>query len=401
MKISNNLQIKENNNKLVDNLLFFSRILRSTGIPIATNQVINAIDAVRFVGINSKDKFYYTLKTCLINNESNYYIFDQAFNIIFNQTKALQKDNDELIQKFTESNNEKEKILNDTSNRIIDALFPKFEKKKNNHLISEDEIPVNKKISYSASEKLGNQDFETMTSLEILNAKIAISKFSIDSKKIKSRRLVSNSLGKYIDPKRTFIKSIKNGSSPILLHYKTNKIETSPLVILCDISGSMSSYSRMFLHFMHVVMEKRKNVSTFLFGTRLTNITKYLKYYDIDIALDNISKKVIDWSGGTRIGECIRDYNKNWSKRIQNGNSIVLIITDGLDRGSGKNLEKEMQRLNKTCYKIIWLNPLLRYEKYKALASGAAAMLPHVNEMKKIHNLNSMKELAESLNKKI
>ena len=401
MKISDNSQLNENSSKLVDNILFFSRILRSTGIPIATNQVINSINAISSIGISNRHNFYYTLKTCLINDQHHFYIFDQAFKILFKQTEVLQKNNNELLENFGEQKNENEKFSNNTSNRIIDALFPKLEKLKKNQLLSQDEIPVNNKISYSSNEKLSHQDFETMSTAEIVNAKVAISKFSIESKKIKSRRLIPNNLGKYIDPKRTFIKNIKNGSSSIVLNYKSNKLETSPLIILCDISGSMSSYSRMFLHFMHVIMDKRRNVSTFLFGTRLTNISKYLKNHDIDLALESVSKKVVDWSGGTRIGECIRDYNKNWSKRVQNGNSTVLIITDGLDRGSSHNLEKEMQRLNKTCYKIIWLNPLLRYEKYKALASGAAAMLPHINEMKKIHNLNSMKELAESLNKQI
>ena len=397
MKISDNSQLNENSSKLVDNILFFSRILRSTGIPIATNQVINSINAISSIGISNRHNFYYTLKTCLINDQHHFYIFDQAFKILFKQTEVLQKNNNELLENFGEQKNENEKFSNNTSNRIIDALFPKLEKLKKNQLLSQDEIPVNNKISYSSNEKLSHQDFETMSTAEIVNAKVAISKFSIESKKIKSRRLIPNNLGKYIDPKRTFIKNIKNGSSSIVLNYKSNKLETSPLIILCDISGSMSSYSRMFLHFMHVIMDKRRNVSTFLFGTRLTNISKYLKNHDIDLALESVSKKVVDWSGGTRIGECIRDYNKNWSKRVQNGNSTVLIITDGLDRGSSHNLEKEMQRLNKTCYKIIWLNPLLRYEKFEPKVNSIKTILRHVDKHVPIHNINSIKRLVENI----
>ncbi|PPR79593.1 MAG: hypothetical protein CFH01_00339 [Alphaproteobacteria bacterium MarineAlpha2_Bin1] len=389
------------NSKLLDNILFFSRVLRTTGISISTSQIMSALNAIKFVGIKDRIDLYYTLKTCLINDNSHFYIFDQTFNLLFKENKNLNKFNDQLSEKFGSSNNESIKEEKNISNRVLDSLFPNLVIEKKNNIISEEKVSVNEKISYSFEENFNQLDFESMSNSEILTAKIAISKFSIQSKKIKSRRLVSNDSGKYIDPKNSFVMSVKNGSSSILLKYKSNKLETSPLIILCDISGSMSSYSRMFLHFIHALTEKRKKVSTFLFGTRLTNITRYLKYYDIDIALDNVSKRVLDWSGGTRIGECIRDYNRYWSKRVESGNSIVLIITDGLDRGSSKKLEKEMQRLKKTCYKIIWLNPLLRYEKYEALASGAAAMLPHVSEMRKIHNLNSMKEFTESLNQRI
>ena len=388
-------------NKLLDNILFFSRVLRATGINVSTGQVINTLNAVKFVGIENRKDLYYTLKTGLINDNSNFYIFDQTFNILFKENKNLSQINEQFSEKFGSSDNEDIKRENNTSNRVLDALFSNFNYQNKDTKVPDEEISINEKLSYSFNEKLNQLDFESMSNSEILSAKIAISKFTIQSKKIKSRRLIPNESGKYIDPRRSFKKSIKNGTSSILIKYKSNKYEASPLIILCDISGSMSSYSRMFLHFIHALTEKRKNVFTFLFGTRLTNISRYLKYYDIDVALDNVSKKVLDWSGGTRIGECIRDYNKNWSKRVENGNSIILIITDGLDRGSSHKLEKEMQRLKKTCYKIIWLNPLLRYKKYEALASGAAAMLPYVDEMRKIHNLNSMQEFTESLNKRI
>ncbi len=390
-----------NNSKFLDNILFFSRILRLTGIPISTSQVINALNAINVIGVRNRIDLYYTLKICLINDNSNFYIFDQTFNLLFKQNRKINKLEHQLPEKFGSSNNEGIKEEKNISNRILESIFPNINNKNNDNIFSENDISTNLKLSYSSNEKFNQLDFESMSNSEILSAKIAISKFTIQSKKIKSRRLVSKSSGKYIDPRNSFIASIKNGSSSILLKYKTNKIELSPLIILCDISGSMSSYSRMFLHFIHALTDKRKKVSTFLFGTRLTNISKYLKYYDIDVALDNVSKKVIDWSGGTRIGECIRDYNKNWSKRVESGNSIILIISDGLDRGSSIKLEKEMQRLKKTCYKIIWLNPLLRYEKYEALASGAAAMLPYVDEMRKIHNLSSMEEFTKSLNERI
>ncbi len=387
--------------KIVDNILFFSRILRNAGIQVGPSQIINAVKAINFIGIKSRNDFYYVFKTCLINQKSNIFIFDQAFDIVFNKTKSISGINSDINSVEEKLNKEKNNEKNEISKRIGETLFPDNILSKKNTIISEDNIISNHKASYSQKERLNHLDFEAMDNSEILLAKIAISKLKIKSKKIKSRRYNSKKNGKYIDLKKTFQKTIRNGTSSIALSFKNNKLESPPIVVICDISGSMSNYSRMFLHFMHAIMDKKKRISTFLFGTRLSNITRYLKYYDIDIALNNVSENVVDWSGGTRIGECLKDYNKFWAKRVQTGNSVVLIITDGLDRGSNNILGAEMERLKKTCKKIIWLNPLMRYEKYQTLATGAATMQKYVDKMKKIHNLQSMLEITSELNEDI
>jgi len=170
-----------------------------------------------------------------------------------------------------------------------------------------------------------------------------------------------------------------------------------PLVIICDISGSMERYSRMMLHFMHAITNDRDRVHTFLFGTRLTNVTRYLRYKDVDAALEKVGEAVVDWSGGTRIGHSVHEFNQNWSRRVLTQGAVTVLISDGLDRDEGTGLAKEMERLHKSCRRLIWLNPLLRYEGFEPKSVGIRAILPHVDEFRTIHNLDSMRDLTRVL----
>src|SRR6185369_2536727 len=171
-----------------------------------------------------------------------------------------------------------------------------------------------------------------------------------------------------------------------------------PLVVLCDISGSMSRYSRLFLHFMHSTTNDRDRVYTFVFGTRLTNITRYLRYRDVDLALDRVAEIVADWSGGTRIGKCLAEFNRLWSRRVLGQGAVVLFVSDGLDRDAASGLAREMERLHKSCRRLIWLNPLLRYDRFQPKSLGIRAILPHVDEFRPAHNLASLAELVAALN---
>jgi uncharacterized protein len=181
----------------------------------------------------------------------------------------------------------------------------------------------------------------------------------------------------------------------IELKRKSPRRRPPPLVVLCDISGSMSRYSRLFLHFMHSITNDRDRVFTFVFGTRLTNITRYLRFRDVDVALDKVAASVEDWSGGTRIGHSIHDFNRLWSRRVLGQGAVVMLITDGLDRDAGTGLAHEMDRLHRSCRQLIWLNPLLRYEGFEPRSLGMRAMLPYVDEFRPVHNLESLETLIE------
>jgi hypothetical protein len=194
---------------------------------------------------------------------------------------------------------------------------------------------------------------------------------------------------------RATLRAALRSGGLIELKRRSPRRRPPPLVVLCDISGSMSRYSRVFLHFMHSVTNDRDRVFTFVFGTRLTNITRFLRYRDVDVALDKVAEAVADWSGGTRIGQCVREFNRFWSRRVLGQGAIVLMITDGLDRDAGTGLAPEMDRLHRSCRKLIWLNPLLRYEGFEPRSLGMKAMLPYVDEFRPVHNLESLESLVD------
>jgi uncharacterized protein with von Willebrand factor type A (vWA) domain len=214
---------------------------------------------------------------------------------------------------------------------------------------------------------------------------------------VKTRRLAPHRRGHIIDIRRTLRASMKAGGAVIDLKYLGPRSKEPPIVALLDISGSMSQYTRLFLHFLHAVTDARKRVATFLFGTRLTNVTRALREKDPDEALAACTANVPDWSGGTRIASSLQNFNKHWSRRVLTQGAVVLLITDGLERDGDDTLAFEIDRLHRSCRRLIWLNPLLRFEGFEARAKGVKAILPHVDELRPIHNLESMTELVRAL----
>ena len=212
-----------------------------------------------------------------------------------------------------------------------------------------------------------------------------------------TRRMALHPRGRRIDLRKTLRQSMRGGGAIIDIAKRKRLRRPPPLVILCDISGSMSRYSRMLLLFMHTIASDRERVHSFVFGTRLTNVSRYLKNRDVDVALEKVGEVVKDWSGGTRIGHCLEDFNKNWSRRVLGQGAVVMIITDGLDRDAGEGLEVEMERLHKSCRRLVWLNPLLRYDGFEPISTGARAMVRHVDDFRTVHNLDSLAQLADVL----
>jgi uncharacterized protein with von Willebrand factor type A (vWA) domain len=249
----------------------------------------------------------------------------------------------------------------------------------------------------SDREVLQRKDFAQMTAAEIARAKAAIREMVLSLNEVRVRRLAPARRGHLVDMRRTLRASMKAGGALIDLKYRGPATRLPPIVALLDISGSMSEYTRLFLHFLHAVTDARKRVHSFLFGTRLTNVTRALKAKDPDEALAACSASVADWSGGTRIASSLAAFNKQWARRVLSGGAIVLLITDGLERDPDDRLAFEIDRLHRSCRRLIWLNPLLRFEGFEAKARGVQTMLPHVDEFRPVHNLDSMDELCRAL----
>jgi uncharacterized protein with von Willebrand factor type A (vWA) domain len=242
-------------------------------------------------------------------------------------------------------------------------------------------------------------DFEAMSADEVAQARAIIARMRLPIMAVPTRRFSPDPHGRRVDMRATLRASLRGGGGGVSLRHRSPKHRHPPLVVLCDISGSMSRYSRMFLHFMHAITNDRDRVHTFVFGTRLTNITRHLRHADVDIALEKVSRGVEDWSGGTRIGHCLHDFNANWSRRVLGQGAVVLMISDGLDRDAGMGIGAEIERLHKSCRRLIWLNPLLRYAGFEPKSKGIKALLPHVDDFRTVHNLASLGDLADALSR--
>ncbi|HTQ34127.1 MAG TPA: VWA domain-containing protein [Stellaceae bacterium] len=380
----------EQEGRLVANLMHFARTLRAAGLPVGPGKVIAAVEAVRTVGITNRADFYWTLHAVFVNRPDQRPLFDQAFHVFWRNPELLKKMMSLVLPEMSLDLPEDEK--NEMLRRLAEALHPNPESRET----GETELEFDAAMTFSDREQLQTMDFEKMSLDELARAKAAIARLTLPVLDRPTRRFVPNPRGARADMRATLRAALRSGGI-IDLKRKSRRLRPPPLVVLCDISGSMSRYSRMFLHFMHAITNDRDRVFTFVFGTRLTNITRYLRFKDVDLALDKVAEAVADWSGGTRIGHCLVDFNFLWSRRVLGQGAVVLLITDGLDRDVGVGLAHEMDRLHRSCRRLIWLNPLLRYEGFEPKSLGMRAMLPHVDEFRPVHNLESLENLVTVL----
>lgn len=386
--------------KIATNIMHFARVLRSAGLPVGPGKVIEGIQAVEAIGIESREDFYWTLHAVFVNRRDQREIFDQAFHVFWRNPKLLERMASLVLPSFVDP--EAQQQAEEMNRRLAEAL-------KQNPIETpgegegndpdEPDITVDAVMTWSANEVLQETDFEKMSREELEAAKRAIAHMRLPIMEVPTRRFKRDPHGQRIDMRATLRAAMRGGGGAIPLQYRKQKRRHPPLVVLCDISGSMSRYSRMVLHFMHAITNDRDRVHTFLFGTRLTNVTRQLRYKDVDEALDKVGEAVDDWSGGTRIGHSLHDFNTNWSRRVLGQGAVVLFISDGLDRDAADGLEREIERLHMSCRRLIWLNPLLRYDRYEPKSLGAQALLPHVDEFRSIHNLESLEQLSEVLTK--
>ncbi len=372
--------------------MHFARTLRAAGLPVGPGKVIDAVEAVRTVGITDRRDFYWTLHAVFVNRPDQRLIFDQAFHVFWRNPDLLKKMMALVLPEMRVPGEEDRGA--EMARRLAEALHPNRDEPAGEP--EEVDTEIDAVMTFSDREQLRGMDFEKMSLEELARAKAAISRLRLPVQDIPTRRFAPDRHGARADLRATLRAALRSGGL-IELKRKSPRRRPPPLVVLCDISGSMSRYSRIFLHFMHTVTNDRDRVYTFVFGTRLTNITRYLRFRDVDLALDRVGEAVADWSGGTRIGHSIAEFNRLWSRRLLGQGAIVMLITDGLDRDAGTGLAREMDRLHRSCRRLIWLNPLLRYEGFEPRSLGMRAMMPYVDEFRPVHNLASLEELIEAL----
>jgi len=381
--------VTETSGRLPENILYFARALRAAGIPVGPGAVLDALAAVNTAGVGTREDFYWTLHAVFVKRHEHSVLFDQAFRIFFRRRGYL----DQLLAMMLPQAPNVPQRPEAGSTRVQEALFSGLDDK----LKKQQEIELDTRMTVSDREVLQRKDFAQMTNAEITAAKDAIKRLILPLAEVRTRRLAPHRRGHVIDIRRTLRSSFKGGGDFIDLRFVGPKSRPPPVVALLDISGSMSQYSRIFLHFLHALTDARKRVSTFLFGTRLTNVTRALRERDPDDALAACSASVPDWSGGTRIASSLHAFNKLWARRVLTQGPVVLLITDGLERDADDTLAFEIDRLHRSCRRLVWLNPLLRFEGFEARARGIKTMLPYVDEFRPMHNLDSMAALVASL----
>jgi hypothetical protein len=379
----------QSSGRLAENVLYFARALRAAGIPVGPGAVLDALEALKVAGIGAKEDFYWTLHAVFVKRHEHSVLFDQAFRIFFRRRGYI----DQMLAMMMPQAPAPPQAPQPGATRVHEALFSGLDDK----LKRQREVELDARMTVSDREVLQRKDFAQMTGAEIAAAKEAMKRLVLPLAEVRTRRLAPHRHGHLIDIRRTLRASLKGGGDFIDLRFIGPKTKAPPLVALLDISGSMSQYSRIFLHFLHALTDARRRVSTFLFGTRLTNVTRALRERDPDDALAACSASVPDWSGGTRIASSLRGFNKLWARRVLTQGAIVLLITDGLERDADDTLAFEIDRLHRSCRRLVWLNPLLRFEGFEARARGIRAMLPHVDEFRPIHNLESMAGLVAAL----
>ncbi|HYW02869.1 MAG TPA: VWA domain-containing protein [Gammaproteobacteria bacterium] len=377
--------------RLAENVVHFVRVLRAAGLPVGPDRVLDALQAAEVAGVRRRDDLHAALASVLVDRHDQLELFDQAFRIFWKDPALL----DRVLQLMLPHAPAPPDQRRRDNRRLSEALAPRSQEPREPK--REKEIEVDARLTFTDQEVLRKMDFESMSAAELARAQRAVARMQLPLRPIPTRRTAPDPRGRHVDLGATLRASARSGGMVIPLRRRSPRTRPPALVVLCDISGSMSRYSRMFLQFLHAAVNERTHCHVLLFGTRLTNVTPQMRSRDPDVALRRVSEQVQDWAGGTRIGACLREFNLRWSRRLLGQGAVVLLVTDGLDRDAGAGLEREIDRLHKSCRRLIWLNPLLRYAGFEARAAGVRALLPHVDEFRPVHSLESFEQLAQAL----
>lgn len=377
---------------LLPNLAAFGRLLRRAGLPVGPSEILAGAAALEAVELGDRAQAHAALRATMVHRHEHFLLFDHAFGLFWRDPEAGRHAAAmALLDGFKEQPKPPP-----ASRRLAEAMRgdrPAPPRPPE----SREEQQLDVTFTVSERERLQTLDFEAMSAEEIAQAKEEIRRLVLPLDARPTRRFRASHMGTLADLRLTVRESLRSGGEILDIARRRRITRTPPLVVLCDISGSMSRYAQVLLHFIHAVTNDRDRVHSFLFGTRLTNVTRQLRHRDPEAAFEMVSHAVPDWSGGTRIGESLARFNRLWARRVLGQGAVVLLITDGLDREGAQGLAEATDRLRRSCRRLVWLNPLLRYAGFQPKSQGIRAMLPHVDEFRPVHNLASLRELVAAL----
>ena len=387
--------------RLAVNITHFARALRRAGLRIGPGRVIDAIRAVEAAGFTRRADFYWTLHACFVSRPEDRTVFSQVFRLYWRDPRYLDQMMSLLLPQLAGLHEDRRADAGEkrAAEALLNGLQPDLPERPEDS--SPPQIDIDASLTASASEQLRQLDFEQMSTAEIAQARAMIARLTLPVPPILSRRMRAATSGTMPDPRRTLLMALRRGGEIGRIAPRAPRPRWPNLVALCDISGSMSQYSRMVLHFLHAVANEKgagwAQVHAFTFGTRLTNITRHLRQRDVDAALAAAGAEAQDWQGGTRIGACLHAFNRDWSRRVMGQGAVVVLITDGLERDDPDQLAHEMQRLHLSARHLLWINPLLRWDGFAPRARGVMAMLPHVDALRTGHSVASLAALGAAL----
>ena len=341
----------------LNNLLAFGQSLREAGLDVHIGRILDVIEALQHVDLTSRDEVYHTLRTLLIHRHQDFTTFDRVFAEFW-------------LGAASPGQGEAQ-----TDECAVVA------------------VPATIVIkTWSDAETISEKDFSALTARELALARAAIEKLPWAPRR-RTRRWIGGP-GPRIDLRKALSRSLRTGGEIVTLPRRQRQIKPRPIVLICDVSGSMERYSRTLLHFAHTLTKQSRRVEAFVFATRLTRITMALRTPKADAAIAAAARSVQDWSGGTRIGAALRAFHQRWARRALHSASVVLLISDGWDRGDPAVLRDQIARLQRSCHHLIWLNPLIGTIDYAPLTRGLQAALPFVDEFLPVRTLRDVRELA-------
>ena len=394
--------------QFVNRAVRFGRTLRRAGVNVTSSQVMDFVQSVEHIDIGNRDVFREAGRACFVTTKEELPVFDRIFESFWRKKAEYTDDPMADIgddaqpgmdgdSDLDAEGEEGEETSQEEGTQRTKSRTEMVESQELDSEGEEEEGDADDVLSFSASEVLREKDFADLTQDELEQTRRFMEHLEWSIGKRRSRRKVSARKGRFWDPRKTMRKSLQTGGIPMQIARRKLKDKPRQLVVICDVSGSMDRYSRILLQFVYAIEKGMANVESFVFGTRLTRITRLLRNRSIDSAMERVAEQVHDWSGGTRIGQSLQTFNTTWARRVLRNGAVVIVISDGWDRGDPELLGQEMSRLQRSSYRMIWLNPLLGSPRYEPLTRGMQAAIPYIDDFMPVHNLKSLEALAEHL----